>query len=164
MTMVSKMYGNNKLFAPATMASTMQRRAFSSPPPPPPSSKGKCPGTCPSLFTYTDTHVLIHLIKYTKSLTDEENKPLEKEPPALIGFNLLWQIGVFGFFVYGSHTATIIGASMWFNYMPILWGVYILDYAPRQEAIAQALRAMSEDKEELRALREKVRQLEEDKK
>jgi hypothetical protein len=49
MTMVSKMYDNNKLFAPATMTSTLQRRAFSTTPPPPPSSKGL-------LFFYPLTH------------------------------------------------------------------------------------------------------------
>jgi hypothetical protein len=41
--MVSKMYGNNKLFAPATMASMLQRRTFSASPSPPSSSKGNAP-------------------------------------------------------------------------------------------------------------------------
>ena len=79
-----------------------------------------------------------------------------------------------GLLCFGGVSAATHGAT-WFTPALVFYCVYLTDYAPRQEAIAQAMRLRalqkearmlkedSKEKAELEALREKVRQLEEKK-
>jgi hypothetical protein len=77
----------------------------------------------------------------------------------------------FGGFITAANTGSAMGIAAL-----VFYHVYTFDYAPRQEVIAQAMRAWmlqeearrlkedSKEKAELEALREKVRQLEEEEK